>query len=60
MDHVDSITTKPIGVSFIIIVKVSVAGTMTVEQGHSIAAEIKEKVKGNKNVGDVVVHVNPA
>ena len=60
VDHVDSITTKPIGVSFIIIVKVSVAGTMTVEQGHSIAAEIKEKVKGNKNVGDVVVHVNPA
>lgn len=60
VDHVDSINAKPIGVSFIIIVKVSVSGTLTVEQGHAIAAQIKSKVKGNKNVGDVVVHVNPA
>lgn len=60
VDHVDSINAKPIGVNFIIIVKVSVSGTMTVEQGHSIAAQIKDKIKENKNVGDVVVHVNPA
>lgn len=60
VDHVDSINAKPIGVSFIIIVKVSVSGTMTVEEGHAVAARIKEKIKGNKNVGDVVVHVNPA
>lgn len=60
VDHVDSINAKPIGVSFIIIVKVSVSGTMTVEQGHAVAARIKEKIKGKKNVGDVVVHVNPA
>ncbi|HZJ58049.1 MAG TPA: cation diffusion facilitator family transporter [Clostridia bacterium] len=59
VDHVDSINAKPIGVSFIIIVKVSVSGTMTVEEGHAIAAQIKTKIKGNKNVGDVVVHVNP-
>ena len=59
VDHVDSINAKPIGVSFIIIVKVSVSGTMTVEQGHSIAAQIKEKIKMKKNIGDVVVHVNP-
>ena len=60
VDQVDSINTKPIGVSFIVIVKVSVSGTMTVEQGHSIAAQIKEKIKNKKNIGDVVVHVNPA
>lgn len=60
VDHVDSINAKPIGVSFIVIVKVSVSGTMTVEQGHSIAAQIKEKIKKKKNIGDVVVHVNPA
>ena len=60
VDHVDSINAKPIGVSFIVIVKVSVSGSMTVEQGHSIAAQIKEKIKNKKNIGDVVVHVNPA
>ncbi|NLJ41960.1 MAG: cation transporter [Clostridiales bacterium] len=59
VDHVDSISAKPIGVSFIIIVKVSVAGSMTVEAGHAVAAQIKERIKGNKNVGDVLVHVNP-
>lgn len=60
VDHVDSINAKPIGISFILIVKVSVSGTMTVEEGHAVAAQIKEKIKGNRNVGDVVVHINPA
>lgn len=60
VDHVDEITAKPIGVSFIIIVKVSVPGNMTVEQGHGIAAQIRQKIKGCKRVGDVVVHINPA
>ena len=60
VEHVDSINAKPIGVSFIIIVKVSVSGAMTVEEGHAIAAQVKERIKGNKNVGDVIVHVNPA
>lgn len=60
VDHVDSVTAKPIGVDYIIIVKVSVSGEMTVKESHSIAAQIKEKVKGCKNVADVVVHINPA
>lgn len=60
VDHVDNVNAKPIGVSFILIVKVSVDKTLTVEKGHAIASEIKYKVKNYKNVGDVVVHVNPA
>jgi len=59
VDHIDRITAKPIGFKYIIIVKVSVLGDMTVSESHSIAAEIKEKLKHLKNVGDVVVHINP-
>lgn len=60
VDHIDSISAKPIGINFIIIVKVSVNGEMTVNESHSIAADIKEKIKECKNVSDVVVHINPA
>jgi cation diffusion facilitator family transporter len=60
VDHVDDVTAKPIGLGFIIIVKVSVKGDMTVREGHSIAAQIKQKVKGFKHAKDVLVHVNPA
>ncbi|MDK2799095.1 MAG: hypothetical protein PWP27_1982 [Clostridiales bacterium] len=60
VDHVDDVHAKPIGLRYIIIVKVSVQGNMTVREGHSVAAQIKEKLKGFKHVGDVLVHVNPA
>ncbi|MGE4283242.1 MAG: cation diffusion facilitator family transporter [Clostridia bacterium] len=60
VEHVDDVTAKPIGLRFIIIVKVSVPGDMTVREGHSIAAQIREKVKSFKDTEDVVVHVNPA
>jgi cation diffusion facilitator family transporter len=60
VDHIDDITAKPIGVNYIIIVKVSVRGDMTVNESHSIAARIKERLKRLKNIGDVVVHINPA
>lgn len=61
VDHIDSITSKPIGVGYILIVKVSVNGSMTVAEGHSVAARIKEKLKGCNfcRVEEVVVHVNP-
>ena len=59
VDHVDSILAKPIGVGFIFIVKVSVNGSMSVDQGHAVAAVIKERLKKEKKVGDVVVHINP-
>jgi len=59
VDHVDSILAKPIGVGFIVIVKVSVKGSMSVDEGHKVAAIIKAKLKIEKNVNDVVVHINP-
>ena len=60
VDHIDNVTAKPIGVGFILIVKVSIKGDRTITEGHSISAEIKAKLKDIKNVKDVVVHVNPA
>ncbi|MCX7711648.1 MAG: cation diffusion facilitator family transporter [Clostridia bacterium] len=60
VDHVDRVITKPVGVGYIIIVKVSVLGELMVHEGHSIAAEIRTRVRKCKQVKDVVVHVNPA
>lgn len=60
VDHVDNVTAKPIGINFIVIVKVSVYGNMTVNESHHIAGQIRRKIKELKNVGDVVVHINPA
>jgi len=60
IDHVDDVIAKPVGVNYIIIVKVSVPGNMTVNRSHSIAAQIKERLKRIKKVSDVVVHINPA
>ncbi|HOB20498.1 MAG TPA: cation diffusion facilitator family transporter [Candidatus Atribacteria bacterium] len=63
VDHVDNIASKPIGVSYILMIKVSVKGTLTVEEGHGIAARIKQELKSCSicgRVDDVIVHVNPA
>jgi len=59
VDHVDSILAKPIGVGYIMIVKVSVKGSITVDEGHKVAAVIKGTLKKERNVSDVVVHINP-
>lgn len=60
VERVDDVRAKPTGVTFIIIAKVSVSGDKTVEEGHSIAAQVKEKLKEFKHINDVIVHVNPA
>lgn len=57
--HVDDVRAKPVGLSFILLVKVSVPATMTVYEGHSVAAEIKQQLKDLPQIEDVVVHVNP-
>lgn len=59
VDHIDDVIAKPTGVNFIIIVKISVSGSMTVNESHSIAAQIRKQLREIKKVGDVVVHINP-
>ena len=59
VDHIDCINAKPVGAGFIMLIKVSVDGEMTVNESHKIASEIKMKVKAVKDVKDAVVHINP-
>ncbi len=59
VDHIDSINAKPTGAGFILLIKVSVDGEMTVNESHKIASEIKARVKDIKDVKDAVVHINP-
>ena len=59
IDHIDKITSKPAGKSFVIIIKVSVDGNMTVNESHEIAGKLKARVMELKDVYDVIVHINP-
>ena len=59
VDHIDKITSKTVGKQFLIIVKVSVDGEMTVNQSHIIAGKIKAKILENNEIYDVIVHINP-
>ncbi len=59
VDHIDSINAKPVGAGYILLIKVSVDGEMSVNESHKIASEIKFKVKDIKGVKDAVVHINP-
>lgn len=60
IDHIDKITSKAVGNSFIVIVKVSVDGNMTVSESHDVAGKLKADILCLKKVYDVVVHINPA
>lgn len=59
VDHIDSISAKPIGLNYILIVKVSVNGSLTVTEGHTISAKIKNILITYNNIDDVIVHINP-
>lgn len=56
---IDSIVSKAVGNNFIIVLKISMDGQKTIEEGHNIAGKIKSDIMKFKNVYDVVVHVNP-
>ena len=57
--RMDKLTSKAVGNSFIVIIKVAVNGNMTVSESHDIVGKMKAEVMKQKNVYDVVVHVNP-
>lgn len=59
VDHIDSINAKPVGAGYILLIKVSVDGEMSVNESHKIASEIKVCVKDIKGIKDAVVHINP-
>lgn len=59
VDHIDKITSKTVGKQFLIIVKVSVDGEMTVNKSHIVAGKIKAKILELNDIYDVIVHINP-
>lgn len=59
IDHLDTITAKPLGNNFLLLVKISVDANMSVYDSHAISARVKETLKNYQNVEDVIVHINP-
>jgi cation diffusion facilitator family transporter len=57
---IDSIRAHRLGSAFIIDIEVAVDNRLTVEQGHQVAAEVKDKLLNKvEHAQDVMVHVNP-
>ena len=58
--HIDSMRAKPIGNTYIIMLKISMDGNMTLSKSHKISGKIKEKILNEiEYVSDVIIHVNP-
>lgn len=58
--HVDEILSKPIGNKYIIILKVSMDGDISLEKSHNIGGQIKEKLIDRFDfISDVIIHINP-
>lgn len=58
--HVDDILSKPVGSKYIIILKISMNGDMTLEKSHNIGGKIKSIIiKKYDFISDVIIHVNP-
>ena len=58
--HVDSIVSKPIGNSYIIILKISMDGEKTLGYCHMISGKLKEDIINKFDyVHDVIIHINP-
>lgn len=58
--HVDSIRAKPTGNQYIVILKISMEGNLTLNESHKIAGKIKEKIlKELDYICDVIIHINP-
>lgn len=60
VDHLDTLVSKPVGLNYLLIVKVSVDADLTIYQGHLIANQVKGLLLTYELVDDVVVHLNPA
>lgn len=59
VDHMDEVTASPVGTQFLVVIKFSVPGEMTVHRSHRIGKEIKEALMQDERVFDVIIHVNP-
>lgn len=60
VEEISSIKVRKYGSKLIVDLKIGVNPSLTVEKGHSIAAQTKEFImKNNPDIKDVLIHVNP-
>ncbi|MFC0473632.1 cation diffusion facilitator family transporter [Halalkalibacter kiskunsagensis] len=57
--NIDAFLAREHGHYVIIDIKVAVEPSITVEEGHTIGKRVKERLLEEKNVHDVLVHINP-
>ena len=58
--HVDSVRAKPTGDKYIVILKISMDGNLTLNESHKIAGAVKEKLLNELDyICDIVIHTNP-
>ncbi len=60
IDHIDKITSKPVGNKYIIIIKLSIDGNMSINESHEIISKLKYDILSINHIYDVIIHVNPA
>ncbi len=58
--HVDTIITKPVGVKYLVILKISMDGNYTLFKSHDIGGKLKQDILQKfEDVKDVIIHINP-
>ncbi|MDD3303408.1 MAG: cation diffusion facilitator family transporter [Clostridia bacterium] len=58
--HVDSLNSKPVGDKYIIILKISMNGNLTLNESHRIAGVLKEQLLNKFDyIYDIIIHINP-
>lgn len=58
--HVDSVRAKPTGDRYVVILKISMDGNMSLNESHKIAGVLKEKLLNELDyICDVIIHTNP-
>ena len=58
--HVDSLNSKPVGDRYIIILKISMNGDVSLNEAHRIAGMLKEDLMNKfEYIYDIITHINP-
>ncbi|MCD5414928.1 MAG: cation diffusion facilitator family transporter [Clostridiales bacterium] len=60
VDHLDEVHAKPIGLYFLLIVKISVDAHISVYEGHNVARKVRASLETENSIKEVIVHINPA
>lgn len=58
--HVDDIVAKPVGIKYMLMIKVSMDGNITLNEAHKQSGKIKASIlKKRDEVMDAIIHINP-